>query len=113
MLKVPERDDALVTAAEFAFYYSLMVTTGDDLPDFTEVFAPPAWHAQAACRGVDVNIFFPGVGGSTWTAKALRGTCPVAEPCRAYAMGDTDVHGVWGGTSKGQRSVLRGGAVPD
>ena len=71
-----------MTGAEFAFYYSLMVTTGDDLPDFAEVFERPDWHAQAACRGVDVNIFFPGVGESTWTAKALCGTCRVAEPCR-------------------------------
>ena len=96
-----------VTGAEFAFYYSLMVTTADDLPDLTEVFERPAWQAEAACRGVDVNIFFPGVGESTWAAKALCGTCPVAEPCRAYVLGRTDVQGVWGGISTGQRSVLR------
>jgi hypothetical protein len=53
------------------------------------VFERSDWQAQAACRGVDVNIFFPGLGESTWAAKALCGTCPVAEPCRAYAMGDT------------------------
>jgi hypothetical protein len=37
-----------VTGAEFAFHYSLMVATGADLPDFTDVFARPDWHALAS-----------------------------------------------------------------
>jgi WhiB family redox-sensing transcriptional regulator len=98
----------VVTGAEFAFYYSLMVTTGADLPDLTDVFQRPAWHAQAACRGVDVSVFVPAFGESTAPAKALCATCPVAEPCRAYALDRTDVQGVWDGTRQGQRSVLRG-----
>jgi WhiB family redox-sensing transcriptional regulator len=107
------RDDVRVTGAEFAWWYSLMTTTADDLPDMTDVFARPAWHAQAACRGVGVEVFFPARGESTAPAKALCGTCPVAARCREYAMSRADVHGVWGGTSTGQRSVLRGCSLPD
>jgi WhiB family redox-sensing transcriptional regulator len=103
------REDRPVTGAEFAFHYSLMVTTGADLPDLTEVFERPAWQQNAACRGADVSIFFPVLGESTAPAKALCGTCPVAEPCRAYAVDNPGTHGVWGGTSQGQRSVLRNG----
>jgi hypothetical protein len=93
--------------AEFAWWYSLMITTAADLPHLTDVLARPAWQAQAACRGVGVEVFFPERGESTAPAKALCATCPVTEPCRQYAIAHTDVYGVWGGTSTQQRSVLR------
>lgn len=67
------------------------------------------WTADAACRGKDPDLFFPGTetgraGGTDSTAQA---TCPVIEECLRYAMVANLTHGVWGGKSENQRRALR------
>ena len=44
---------------------------------------PFDWIAAAACTGVSTDIFFPEVGASYATAKAICARCPVSDECRA------------------------------
>ena len=66
------------------------------------------WHERAACRGA-TDLMFPGRGDCAGfaRAKALCASCPVAEPCLAFAMEFEETEGVWGGTSGNERRALR------
>jgi WhiB family redox-sensing transcriptional regulator len=78
-----------------------------DLPTLDQLFARPAWMADAACRGSAVN-FHPERGQDTRAAKAVCAGCLVRDECRSYALGVGDKFGVWGGTTaKDRRSLLR------
>ncbi|HTP16672.1 MAG TPA: WhiB family transcriptional regulator [Streptosporangiaceae bacterium] len=67
------------------------------------------WGRQAACAGMPVSIFFPDTGHDTRPAKRICRGCPVRGECLEEAM-RLDVpgarHGVAGGLSAGERSVL-------
>lgn len=66
------------------------------------------WRDQAACRGMDTNLFFPERGhNATDEVKAACASCPVAQQCLDYAMALGDRFGIWGGTSDKQRRVIR------
>ena len=56
--------------------------------------ARPLWMAEGVCRQHPEVTWFPAKGQPTAPAKALCATCPVLEPCRAYAMADSDLVGV-------------------
>jgi WhiB family redox-sensing transcriptional regulator len=69
----------------------------------------PAWHAQAACRGVpDPDIFFP--HGNSITAAAIRlcESCQVRDACRQDAI-DHRMAGIWGGTTRPERRAATQG----
>jgi excisionase family DNA binding protein len=70
-------------------------------------FHPQRWMDHAACAGVSSEIFFPERGQSAVPAKTICARCPVRKPCLAYAVSIDERHGVWGGTSEGERWVLR------
>lgn len=63
------------------------------------------WRDQAACRGMDVSIFYPEHGQTTDAAKAVCARCPVRFECRQEAAGEW--HGVWGGLSSDERKRVR------
>lgn len=69
------------------------------------------WRDHAACRGADLNLFFPGVGQNKTIPLALAycSACPVREPCLRYALGfaDRELPGIYGGTTEPQRAQLR------
>ncbi len=77
------------------------------------------WRDEAACRGVNPEIFFlgygpgRGLGRLSKTAKAraleLCDRCPVIDVCLAYALSlpATGDFGIWGGTTEKQRVGLR------
>lgn len=69
----------------------------------------PDWHDDAACRGMDVSLFFPTVGRYQVAQRAQRicERCPVREECLADALATGTQHGVWGGTTPRQRRNLR------
>lgn len=77
------------------------------------------WHSQAACRGLDTNLFFPGKGDPLKPAKAVCARCPVATECleeglRPFQYGYIP-KGIWGGKSERERERiigLRGGITP-
>jgi Transcription factor WhiB len=69
------------------------------------------WRELAACRGTDLNLFFPGRGESAGAARQVCAACPVRQPCLDYAITNRIVHGVWGGLTERERRALRSGWV--
>jgi WhiB family redox-sensing transcriptional regulator len=65
------------------------------------------WVQRAACRGTGFGPFFPKGGASATAAKVVCATCPVRGECLAYALENSQLQGVWGGTSDAERRVLR------
>ena len=65
------------------------------------------WRELAACRGADLNLFFPGRGESAEPARRVCAACPVREPCLDYALRLGITHGIWGGLAERDRRALR------
>lgn len=67
----------------------------------------PAWRAEAACRGHDVELFFPTRSDpSTYdAARAICSCCPVLTNCLEDHLAEQ--LGMWGGTSPPERVALR------
>lgn len=58
---------------------------------------------DARCADTDTpDTFHPAGGPVPDNLKALCDTCPLVEPCLAYAL-RSGVQGVWGGTSDRER----------
>ena len=68
-------------------------------------FSMPEWHASAACRDVDTDIFFPELGGTSRPARAVFATRSVRSECLEQGL-DEDF-GIWGGTSPRERRALK------
>jgi len=68
---------------------------------------PPAWHREAACRGVGSAVFFPARGESLDPARSYCDRCPVTAECGEAGDGRDGGFGVWGGMSAQQRKVGR------
>ncbi|MGH3947527.1 MAG: WhiB family transcriptional regulator, partial [Pseudonocardiaceae bacterium] len=73
----------------------------------------PAWHALAACSGLDERLFFPGVGPDTHLrvseAKGVCAGCPVRRECLEDAMSwemPSTRAGVVGGLTAADRERL-------
>ncbi len=71
------------------------------------------WQMDAACRGVDSEMFFHPEGerggakeARERVAKALCEKCPVMVQCRAHALKVREPFGVWGGLTESERSVI-------
>jgi WhiB family transcriptional regulator, redox-sensing transcriptional regulator len=72
------------------------------------------WSDQAACLGMDTNLFFEGVekNGVTHFPKIVRETCyrcPVQLDCLNWAF-ENEEFGFWGGMSPKQRAKARVGS---
>jgi WhiB family redox-sensing transcriptional regulator len=82
------------------------------VPSKADVSGDADWGSRAACRSADPELFFPvsEIGPSTAQiarAKAVCARCEVHRECLAFALATRQVHGVWGGTSPEERTVLR------
>lgn len=68
------------------------------------------WRKRAACRGIDVEIFYPydeDVAAEA-AAKAVCGACPVRQACLEHALAHREREGIWGGaTERERRRILR------
>ena len=69
------------------------------------------WQSDAACRGMASGVFFspPGERGNTRRAREQRAlricrSCPVLDQCAAFARGNGEPFGVWGGLTERQRA---------
>jgi len=67
----------------------------------------PSWMADAACRGVDPDLFYPTRHGSAHEAKEVCRGCPVRADCLQHALAYGEKHGIWGGLSEKQRRKAR------
>jgi WhiB family redox-sensing transcriptional regulator len=66
------------------------------------------WRKQAACKGLDPEIFYPVTDEEALVAKAVCDDCPVRTPCLEHALGLREKEGVWGGaTDKERRRIIR------
>ncbi len=63
------------------------------------------WRRRAACRGIDVEIFFPETDDDAVVevAKAVCEMCPVRQACLEHALAHREREGVWGGTTERER----------
>ena len=73
------------------------------------------WQLNAACRGLDVGVFF-----HPWSergsarkrraqlAKAVCQSCPVIQECLEHALRVPEPYGIWGGLSENERADLLG-----
>lgn len=83
----------------------------DAVVDVAELLNRPRtpFSARAACRDHRAVSWFPALGEPAAPAKAICGTCPVLSDCRAYALADPSLVGVWGATTPAERRQLRHG----
>ena len=65
------------------------------------------WRYRAACRGTDLQVFFPGRGETAEPARQICAGCPVRQPCLDYALSHGITHGIWGGLTERDRRPLR------
>lgn len=71
---------------------------------------PQPWKNDAACTGLDPDLFYPPpVGGraQAQAAKAVCAGCPVRLECLAYALASGEELGIWGGLSERERRKIR------
>jgi WhiB family redox-sensing transcriptional regulator len=79
----------------------------DELERTDDLSTRPAWMERAQCRGEDRDLFFPSVGTPSTKARVICSTCPVRQECLAFALADSELIGVWGGTTTQERKKLR------
>lgn len=61
------------------------------------------WQDDAACRGTDVEAFYPRKSESVGTyPRRLCQGCPVRSECLEFGL--YEVHGIWGGLGPMQRA---------
>lgn len=72
------------------------------------------WHEQAACKGMDPELFHPVRGNTVLQVRALRDICagcPVIGECREHAILH-EHHGFWGGmTEEERRAAARAAGI--
>jgi WhiB family transcriptional regulator, redox-sensing transcriptional regulator len=61
---------------------------------------------DAACRGMDAEVFFPPADGDDGMAKEICAACPVRAACLAFAIDHAERFGVWGGLNEKERARL-------
>lgn len=73
------------------------------------------WQLDAACRGLDVEIFFHPAGERKRQkqrridqAKEICYDCPALEECRRHALRTREPYGIWGGLSEEERAEILG-----
>jgi WhiB family transcriptional regulator, redox-sensing transcriptional regulator len=82
------------------------------LADLAHLIEQPAWMADAACRHLDSDLFFPrrhGYAGSGKQAKAVCASCPVIDECLDWALAfpASNDSGIYAGTNADERRRLR------
>jgi hypothetical protein len=114
----PLEESRAVAAMEHRRRVEWLMTAEDATKSIDELLEDlvnrPAWHREAACRGVDRSeIFFPQRGsGRPAEALAYCERCTVRAQCLDTAVRLSEaVVGVWGGTSARERRGLRRGAA--
>ncbi len=65
------------------------------------------WVADAACRGINTNLFYPERGEPTRHALEVCKPCTVKADCLQYSIDNSERWGVWGGMTERQRRRIR------
>lgn len=66
------------------------------------------WYTEAACKGVDTNIFFGGTAASNKEATKYCNQCPIRAECLEDALQypPIDQHGLIGGIAAYERKKI-------
>jgi len=72
-----------------------------NLPD--DPAPPDHWQREAACYGIDPDLFFPTSEEEAAGALDFCSACGVRETCLAWALKNGERYGVWGGLTEQQR----------
>ena len=64
---------------------------------------PNAFFESAACREVDVEVFFSQDEALQQEALELCASCPVRRECLEHAIYHGEQYGIWGGTRESER----------
>lgn len=65
------------------------------------------WKADAACRDLDTDLFFPENDAAAGPALAVCASCPVRAACLDFALRTRQHDGVWGGLTESERRRVR------
>jgi WhiB family redox-sensing transcriptional regulator len=66
------------------------------------------WRAQASCREVNTNVFYPLKYDDTETPKKICAVCAVRQECLEEAIRNREKEGIWGGmTYKERRAYVK------
>ena len=65
------------------------------------------WRTKAACRNLDVEMFFPDSEADVGPALSVCATCPVRTECLDWAIATRQHDGIWGGTTESERKRIR------
>ena len=65
------------------------------------------WRDDAACRGADLDLFFPISDDESGPAKAICATCPVRDDCLEWALATRQEDGIFGGMTPSERRRTR------
>ena len=73
---------------------------------------PTEWLESGACVNADPDLFFPVATGEVGARQAARAQqicehCRVRVQCLEYAMANSQMHGIWGGTTPEERIRVR------
>ena len=75
--------------------------------EICDSLARPRRPANAACRDMGPELFFPANSAAFARAERFCATCPGAPECLSTALEDQSLHGIWAGTSAKERQYLR------
>jgi WhiB family transcriptional regulator, redox-sensing transcriptional regulator len=74
----------------------------------------PNWLHDAACRGMELSIFYrpdnergASARRHDLRAKAICADCPVRRSCLEWALATPEPYGVWGGMTPDERRQLQ------
>lgn len=67
----------------------------------------PDWRQEAACKGLDPDLWYPERGDLLVMAREVCARCPVRGECLDFALTEGEKFGVWGGMSERERRILR------
>ena len=76
-----------------------------------DLLSRAAWHRQAACAGQGTTELIPVRGANYDRARALCAGCPVRQECLETALADSELLGLWAGTTPDQRKAMRRGVA--
>ncbi len=59
------------------------------------------------CRGMCIEVFYPGRGETAGPARQVCTQCPVRQQCLEFAVSNRIVYGIWGGLTGPERRALQ------